>query len=121
MLNEKIRLNKVVKQQLLTALVSSNNVVNLIGKPDLYVIVVKNKKGILFEYKHDKNIDSVLVGTEIVARDNANALPTDMQEVFNALSNKIAEQRELEQLEIDRQKIQDYEYRALTLLKSRTM
>lgn len=121
MLNEKIRLNKAIKQQLLLTMIKNNVSVKLAGKPDLYIIVVKNKKGIFFEYKHNKNIDSILVGKEIVARDYSNALPEDMQDIFNILSNKIAEQRELEQLENDRQNIKDFEFRALTLLKSRSM
>lgn len=121
MQNNKIRLNKVVKQQLLTTLVTTDNFINIIGKPDLYIIAVKNKKGILFEYKHNKNTDSIVVGKDIVAQDDANNLPQDMQEILNVLSNRIELQRELEQLEKDQKNIKDYEYRALTLLKSRTM
>lgn len=117
MTDEKVRLNKVIKQQLLNIMITSNVVVKLVGKPEQYIIVVKNKKGIVFEYKHNNNIDSILVGKDIVACDHANTLPEDMQDIFNVLSNKIAEQRELEQLENDRQNIKDFEFRALTRLQ----
>jgi len=117
MINEKIRLNKAIKQLLLLTLMKNDVSVKLAGKPNLYIIVVKNKKGIFFEYKHNEDIDTIMVGKEIVAQDYANTLPEDMQDIFNILSNKIAEQRELEQLENDRQNIKDFEFRALTRLQ----
>ena len=132
------RLNKFVKQNLINILSVSGIEVRFIGddytlksliseyytgqgpietaKPHVFVINRYGKK--VYEYKYSKDTISVYVGDNCVANVESPALGNpDIQELKDALLEKIIQTKKEKLLEIDRKNMVYYEIRAMEELK----
>ena len=132
------RLNKFINQNLIKILSTPGVEVRFIGNPDtLKCLIMEHATGYdpyeritphvfavnkygkrIFEYRHSTNNVSVYVGDNCVANLVAPALGNaDIQELKDALLEKIIQDKKAKQIEFDRKNLMINDIRALEFLK----
>ena len=117
------RLNKYIKLELTRLLLRGDIVVSLVGNQDLYTLSAKKveyvgkqeKYTTIFEFRHNRDIDSVYIGSECVAQTTSRS--QDIQELHNAMMFKKEQAEEARRIEFDRKNMGINDIRAMEFLK----